>query len=94
MGYYQKPKVDDSGVTRYLSPNEEAALRDALRRGDDAARERDARCNAWLQDCLSRLRAGNGSVKRREISALRKRYAAKPCGPFEMTHHPSKLSSW
>lgn len=94
MGYSQKPKVDDSGVTRYLSPDEEAALRDALRRRDDAGRERAARYNAWLQDCLSRLRAENGSVKRREISALRKQYAAKRCGPVDMTHHPSKLSSW
>jgi site-specific recombinase XerD len=35
---WQKPKVQDSGVTRYLLPDEETALRGALAERDDKAR--------------------------------------------------------
>lgn len=35
---WQKPKVQDSGVTRYLSPDEETALRSALAERDDKLR--------------------------------------------------------
>jgi site-specific recombinase XerD len=44
---WEKPKVDDNGVTRYLSPEEEKHLRAALRKRDDAARRGRVRGNKW-----------------------------------------------
>jgi integrase len=40
-------KVDNAGVVRYLSPDEEARLRKALEERDRAMREARARGNAW-----------------------------------------------
>jgi site-specific recombinase XerD len=44
---WEKPKVEDNGVTRYLSPDEEKRLRAALRKRDDAARRGRIRGNKW-----------------------------------------------
>lgn len=42
---WEKPKVEDAGVTRYLSADEEKRLRTALRKRDDEARRGRARGN-------------------------------------------------
>lgn len=47
---WRKPKVEDVGVTRYLSPEEEARLRTTLRKRDDAARRGRTRHNKWLAE--------------------------------------------
>jgi integrase len=44
---WEKPKVEDNGVTRYLTEEEEARLRSVLRRRDDKARRGRARGNKW-----------------------------------------------
>lgn len=42
---WEKPKVEDAGVTRYLSAEEEKRLRDALRKRDEEARRGRIRGN-------------------------------------------------
>jgi len=44
---WEKPKVEDGGITRYLSKEEEARLRKVLRQRDDSARRGRARANVW-----------------------------------------------
>jgi site-specific recombinase XerD len=44
---WEKPEVEDAGVTRYLNEKEEARLRSVLRRRDDEARRERARGNKW-----------------------------------------------
>jgi len=45
---WEAPKPDDCGVTRYLTPEEEAALRLALVERDDKARRERVSHNDWL----------------------------------------------
>jgi integrase len=44
---WRKPKVEDNGVTRYLSPEEEGRLRAALAERDEEARRERASANEW-----------------------------------------------
>lgn len=44
---WEKPKVEDNGVTRYLTDEEETRLRSVLRKRDDQARRGRARGNKW-----------------------------------------------
>ena len=44
---WRKPKVEDNGVTRYLSDDEEARLRRALLERNERARSERTRANAW-----------------------------------------------
>lgn len=44
---WRKPKVEDNGVTRYLSAEEEARLRASLAQRDEQARRERANANAW-----------------------------------------------
>ncbi len=44
---WEKPKVEDNGVTRYLTDEEEKRLRAVLRKRDDEARRARARANKW-----------------------------------------------
>lgn len=46
---WRKPKVDDRGVTRYLTAEEEKRLRAELRKRDDAARRGRTRANKWRE---------------------------------------------
>lgn len=45
---WRKPKVEDTGVTRYLTHDEETRLRRVLRKRDADARRGRARHNKWL----------------------------------------------
>lgn len=44
---WRKPKVEDAGVTRYLTAEEEKRLRAALKKRDEAARRGRVRGNKW-----------------------------------------------
>jgi integrase len=44
---WEKPTVDDNGVTRYLSPAEERRMRNALIERDDTARTERVKANDW-----------------------------------------------
>lgn len=44
---WRKPEVEDNGITRYLSPEEEGRLRKALADRDEDVRRERASANAW-----------------------------------------------
>ena len=47
---WRKPKVEDHGVTRYLSAEEEGRLRQALREREQQAQRERASANAWREE--------------------------------------------
>lgn len=44
---WRKPRVEDRGVTRYLTPEEEGCLREALKDREEKARVERRSANAW-----------------------------------------------
>ena len=50
LGKIKAAPVDDNGVIRYLSPDEEQRLRKTLQARDDARRVRRVSANAWRRD--------------------------------------------
>ncbi|NEV62272.1 site-specific integrase [Thiorhodococcus minor] len=60
LGKVKPAKVDNAGVVRYLTQDEERRLRKALEQRDEEAREARARGNAWRQERGRELMADLG----------------------------------